>query len=174
MKEFLIAIRNKLQAVPGMKYVALWNNQFDLDEDQKHYTFDFPCAFIEVINDQPVKQLGDGVQLYDPLVVRIHIGHHELDAGDGTLEQNLNVMDLMQEVFAALDGFEPDMAVAFCRTSETRDYTHTNVYHGIQDYITNLIDDSKQVSTDGTEVEGGTIELETDVTYDPPPFLKKL
>ena len=70
-------------------FVDVWNNQLELAEQQQQYSFPLPACFIEVLNVQEPKQLGDGVQLYDQLIVRLHIVHEQLDAGDGTMERNL-------------------------------------------------------------------------------------
>jgi hypothetical protein len=82
-------------------FVDVWNNQLDLAEQQQQYSFPFPAGFIEVLNVQEPKQLGDGVQLYDQLIVRIHILHNQLDAGDGTMERNMDVFDLTQKHLSA-------------------------------------------------------------------------
>lgn len=151
-------------------FVDVWNNQLDLAEQQQQYSFPLPAAFIEILNVQEPKQLGDGVQLYDQLIVRLHIVHEQLDAGDGTMERNLDVFDLTQKTFKRMQGFEPDKASAFFRVNEERDYYHTNVYHFIQDYKTTYLDDSAQRSTDGF-----SINLTPKITaqYNPiKPFLK--
>ena len=166
-------ILTQLATVTGIKFQRMWNDQLNLDETQEQYSFPMPAVFVEFLNDQEIKQLGDGLQLYDNLIVRLHILHMELDAADGTMEQNLNVFDFMQEVYKKMQRFEPAQAAAFVRVSEARDYLHGNVYHGIQDYKTNYVDNSMQISTDGTTIDAGDVTLVPTVIYDPTkPYLK--
>lgn len=167
----MTAILDQLATVPGIKFQRAWNDQLNEDEQGKQYSFPSPAVFVEFLTPNEIKQLGDGIQLYDPLTVRLHILHWQLDAGDGTMEQNLDAWDFAQEVYKKMQKFEPDGAVAFVRSSEERDYDHKGIYHLIQDYKTNYIDSTVQESTDGTEIAGGTITPDLNVSYDPPPFL---
>jgi hypothetical protein len=171
MRQLLEDTLEHLGCEPNLfAFVDVWNNQLELSEQQQQYSFLLPAAFIEILNVQEPKQLGDGVQLYDQLIVRLHIVHEQLDAGDGTMERNLDVFDLTQKTFKHMQGFEPDKASAFFRVNEERDYYHTNVYHFMQDYKTTYLDDSAQRSTDGF-----SIKLTPKITtqYNPiKPFLK--
>jgi len=171
MRQLLEDTLEHLGCEPNLfAFVDVWNNQLELAEQQQQYSFLLPAAFIEILNVQEPKQLGDGVQLYDQLIVRLHIVHEQLDAGDGTMERNLDVFDLTQKTFKRMQGFEPDKASAFFRVNEERDYYHTNVYHFMQDYKTTYLDDSAQRSTDGF-----SIKLTPKITtqYNPiKPFLK--
>lgn len=171
MRQLLEYTLEHLGCEPNLfAFVDVWNNQLELAEQQQQYSFPLPASFIEILNVQEPKQLGDGVQLYDQLIVRLHIVHEQLDAGDGTMERNLDVFDLTQKTFKHMQGFEPDKASAFFRVNEERDYYHTNVYHFMQDYKTTYLDDSAQRSTDGF-----SIKLTPKITtqYNPiKPFLK--
>jgi len=171
MRQLLEDTLEHLGCEPNLfAFVDVWNNQLELVEQQQQYSFLLPASFIEILNVQEPKQLGDGVQLYDQLIVRLHIVHEQLDAGDGTMERNLDVFDLTQKTFKHMQGFEPDKASAFFRVNEERDYYHTNVYHFMQDYKTTYLDDSAQRSTDGF-----SIKLTPKITtqYNPiKPFLK--
>jgi hypothetical protein len=171
MRQLLEDTLEHLGCEPNLfAFVDVWNNQLELSEQQQQYSFLLPASFIEILNVQEPKQLGDGVQLYDQLIVRLHIVHEQLDAGDGTMERNLDVFDLTQKTFKHMQGFEPDKASAFFRVNEERDYYHTNVYHFMQDYKTTYLDDSAQRSTDGF-----SIKLTPKITtqYNPiKPFLK--
>lgn len=171
MRQLLEDTLEHLGCEPNLfAFVDVWNNQLELAEQQQQYSFLLPAAFIEILNVQEPKQLGDGVQLYDQLIVRLHIVHEQLDAGDGTMERNMDVFDLTQKTFKRMQGFEPDKASAFFRVNEERDYYHTNVYHFTQDYKTTYLDDSAQRSTDGF-----SINLTPKITtqYNPiKPFLK--
>ncbi len=155
MRSLYEDIINKLKELNELLHVDVWNGQLDQlgdDNGAPTYTFRFPCAFVEIENDQPSLQLGDGVQLFDPLLVKIHIGHEKLNDINGAIDQNLEVFDLKQTVYLKLNKYEPTNAVTMIRTAETQQYDHTNVYHFIQTYTTNYIDASAQESTDGSDV----------------------
>lgn len=174
MRSLAEAILAQLATVPGIKFQRMWNDQLNQDENGSQYSFPAPAVFPELLSPNPAKQLGDGVQLFDPLIVRLHILHVQLDAGDGTMEQNLDAWTFAQEVYKKFQKFDPDGAVAFTRTSEERDYNHKAIYHLIQDYTTNYIDSTVQESTDGTIIPGNTLEPIVNGEYDPSPFLKEL
>lgn len=174
MRALVEDINTRLGTVPGNQFARVWNNQIEGEEDiNKQYSIPLPATLVEFVNPQEIKQLGDGVQLYDVLIVRVHILHWQIDAADGTMEQNLDAYDFAQEVYKKLQGWEPDGAVAFVRINEERDFQHKGLYHLIQDYKTNYIDDSMQRSTDGTTINAGTVVPVINAEYDPiKPYIK--
>lgn len=174
MKQLFLDIKTQLLAkVPEVTFVQMWNNQFNDLEEGSVYSFPFPCIFIEFVNENEIKQLGQGYQIYDPLTVRVHIGHDFYNNTDGTMEQDLAVMDLKQKVYKALQKFEPTGAVQFIRYSESQDYNHTNIYHFIQDYKTNYIDSYRTEPVDGVQ-SSAPIYLDLTTTYKTHPYTKKL
>ncbi|MES2382616.1 MAG: hypothetical protein V4538_16325 [Bacteroidota bacterium] len=173
MKDFIKAILAQLETISDVKFVRVWNDQLNLDEQNKQYSFPMPALFPEIVNPDEILQLGDGVQLYEPLIIRIHVLHWQLDATDGTMEQNLDVFDFMDAINVKMNGFEPDGAVKFVRGADGRDYQHAGVYHAIIDYKTNFLDTSNQISTQGTTIGGGVIQPVLNVTYNPAPYLKE-
>jgi len=151
-KSFFIAIRNQLLTNTQLNFVQLWNNQLqDLKgKENNSYSFPLPACFIEFVAPSEVLQLGAGVQMFDPLIVRLHIVHeflNNIDDANGMLEQDLAILDLKQSVYSTMQVFEPQYAVMFVRVSETIDYDHNNVVEFIQDYKTNLIDNSHSDAT---------------------------
>lgn len=175
MNQLFNDIKARLQTkVPELKFIQMYNNQFLQIEDGTVYAFPFPCVFIEFVNENEIKQLGGGYQIYDPLTIRVHIGQDYYDATDGTFEQNLAIFDLRTKVFRALQKFEPTGAVQFIRYSESQDYQHTNVYHYIQDYKTNYIEQAMKEPVDGIETTPPT-DLDLTVNYNPiKPYTKEL
>ena len=141
LNNLYLAIKAQVQAeVPEVAFVAVWNNQLGDIESQQIYSFPFPALFIEYQAPAAVKQLGNGYQIFDPLIVRVHIIHEQLDAQDGTQEQNLDVFIHREKVHKALQKFCPDGAVSFVRSNEFPDYDHTNLYHYVIEYTTNYVD----------------------------------
>lgn len=147
-KDFFIAIRTRLLQQQNLKFVQLWNNQTEdlRSAENPSYSFELPAVFVEFVPPTDIQQLGDGAQIYDPLIVRLHIVHeflNNISDTNGMMEQDLDILELKESVFATMQRFTPNMAVAFVRVSETMDYNHNNVVEFIQDYKTNLIDDSR-------------------------------
>jgi len=174
MKELYLSIKARLELMAtDIKFIHVFNDQFNQLAAGESYSFPMPCVFIEFPNDQNLQQLGAGYQIYNPLTIAIHIGHNQLDAADGTIEQNLNIFDVKQAVYAALQKFTPTGASQFIRTSETQDYAHTNVYHFIQTYTTTYID-KQQTEPIGGVNSPAPLTLDLDVEYDPSPVTKTI
>jgi hypothetical protein len=160
------------------QFVQLWNNQLasmkEADTEASIlYSFSLPALFVEFLNME-TEQLGNGNQLYSNLVVRIHILHRQEDAGDGTLEQNLAVLDLRDAVQLALQNFRPAGASEFIRQRQQMDYNHNNVYHYTMDYGCTYIDflTNQPVSAVTINPLEQPITPVMDTSYDPPPFMK--
>lgn len=153
MKQLYLDIKIKLQEVPGFNYIGIWNNQVEAiqNRDPSDYSansWPLPALFIEIITEE-IQQLGNGVQIYDPVLVKIHIVD-DFYNGDN-MEENTRVFDYSKAVYQVLQKFEPNGAVAFVRTSEEQDFNHNNVYHFIQTYTTNYIEPSREEPVGFTE-----------------------
>ena len=162
------------------QFVQMWNNQLKkvsaLDREADIlYTFSLPALFIEFLNLE-TDQLGNGNQIYANLVVRIHILHRQEDAGDGTMEQNLAVLDLRDAVQLALQNFRPNGASEFIRRRQLMDYSHNNIYHYIMDYACTYIDSITSQPVYGVNIDPTEqpISPEIDTSYDPPPFIRRM
>ena len=154
-KQFFIDIRNRLLSNTQLKFVQLWNNQMEdlAGKENNSYSFPLPAVFVEFVAPSEVLQMGDGAQIFDPLIVRLHIIHeflNNIDDTNGMLEQDLAILDLKQWVYFNFQHYTPNNAVAFVRVAETIDYNHNNVVEFIQDYKTNLIDASHSDEAIGT------------------------
>lgn len=154
MKELFLAIKARaLSKLSGnqVTFVQLWNNQSNLLKATRKdtntgysdtYNFPMPAIFVEFQNVLPIQQLGNGVQVYDKLIVRLHIIHEFYDAQDGTFEQDLPALQLAEDVYKAFQDWMSDTVAAgvFTRTGEIQDYNHDNLYHFIQEYQTDYQD----------------------------------
>lgn len=177
MRALFTAIKDRIEdKVPEIKFIAMWNSQTEMFEDFEGNkgsmvdAYQMPCVFVEFQNDLQPQQLGQGVQMYDPLIIKIRLVHQQFDAGDGTQEQNFDVYDLKQKLYKYLNRFEPDGASAFVRNGETQDQSHTNIYNFVQAYVTNYIDNSAQGPVDGVTKEPPTelnITLSVEGSEDP-------
>src|ERR1039458_3020982 len=96
----------QLKTLTTLKMVGMWNNQLAWILAGKLELFGHPAAFF-AFKQSSIVQLGNGTQLYENLEFDIHILDWQLDAGDGTFEQNFEVFDLSESVFATLQKFQP-------------------------------------------------------------------
>ena len=122
LKDLYTEIRTELEAITGIKYVRLWNNQFE--RENVNEAFQFPCCLIE-FEPTECRDLLNGVQQYD-FIVCIHLGFESYKTED------IDILDLKQQVFIKLGNFlsTTNMFSIFSRESETQNFDHDN----IQDY----------------------------------------
>jgi hypothetical protein len=124
------------QTVP--LYSRIWNNQFKYEEQGKTYDYPKPAAFLEVINKAEYRTVGTLFQSCD-VGFKVHL-IHEFYNNDVTLEQDLLIFDLRDQIVALLSGVQVTACGPLERTGEYQEYDHTNVYHYIIDFITNFTD----------------------------------
>lgn len=154
MKQLYLAIKAQLQAkVTAIKFIAMWNNQLMDLEEGKNYSFRLPAVFIEFVSPTQIGGVGNNVQIYEPLEVKLHIVHEQYDAKDGTMDNNLDVFTLKQDVYKAMQLFQAANTSVFDRQSEEQDYDHTNIYHYIQSYFCAMVDNDMPLPIGGTEYE---------------------
>lgn len=149
IKDAINDLLTKLQAVNGSTsflYVRVWNNQFQLLDEGKTEAIPFPCAFVEVRVPNDYTTLPYGITQSD-VTFRIHIGQREEDAGDGTMGQNINIFALRDEVIKLLTNYEPTACSGLMKVAEEQDYSHTNIYHYIVDFICAFIDNKGDTRT---------------------------
>lgn len=122
LKDLYTEIRTELEAITGIKYVRLWNNQFE--RENVNEAFQFPCCLIE-FEPTECRDLLNGVQQYD-FVVCIHLGFESYKTED------IDILDLKQQVYIVLNRFASttNMFSYLSRESETQNFDHDN----IQDY----------------------------------------
>ena len=150
---------NALQQMPLFCHV--WNNQFDGEIDENgnsKYAIPLPAAMVDIVNPQPRAQIGGGITGGD-ITIRIHIGMEQLDAGDGTMEQNLVIFKLRDALITLLTDFQPTACSCMQLVSEEQDKSHTNFYHYILDFNTHFIDD-KSDQTKGQISYGPPVTLD--------------
>jgi hypothetical protein len=119
-------------------YVAIWNNHVERLISGDGYSYNCPAAFVELETSE-IHPLNAGITHTD-YIIRIHIVHNELDATDGTLDQNLNVFDYRDAVKVAFTNLRPTNFSNLMYYNEFQDYDHTNVYHYIVEFRAAFID----------------------------------
>ena len=170
MRTLYTLIKAQLALLTTIKHIAVYNDQLGLVDDRNSASYDYPAVFIEMVTDIPARSVGNGVQLYEPLDIRIHIVYQQLDSQLGTLDENLDVLDFKQTVYQNLQGFEPNGASTFFRVSEVQDYQHTNIYHYIVTFRTTYLDAAMILPVGGVPAVlplTGEIILSCDPTSDP-------
>ncbi len=143
MKEFFDDISARLtEFAPSVQHKAVYNQQYDniADNDpEAGYLFAMPAVFYDV-DITNIKQMGAGYQMIEPLILNVHIVMQQLDAQDGSLDQNLDIFALKNEVFLALQKFRPYQSGELIRISEEPSYGHKNMYVYKQTYQTAYVD----------------------------------
>lgn len=154
MRALYLAIKAQLLLkVPTINFIAMWNNQLQDLMEGKNYSFRQNAVLIEFVAPTQIGGVGNNVQVYEPLEVKIHIIHRQDDAGDGTMDCNLDVFDFKQQVYKALQLFQASNTSVFDRQTEEQDYDHTNLYHYIQSYMIAMVDNDMPLPINGTENE---------------------
>lgn len=138
IKQVALDVMTQLQTISDYRWVKMWNNQLDRMDDESGMSLPFPAAYVEFL-PQEWNALTLGVSQTD-LVIRIHVCHQQLDDGSGGFDQNLDVFDLRDKTKRAMTLFAPSNCGSMIAYAEEQDYTHTQVYHYILDFICCFID----------------------------------
>lgn len=149
------SIISQIKTNTAFKFVHIWNNQLQQLEDGDTYSFPFPNTFVEIVPPTGF-QVGQGYNVSD-LVIRIHIGHEEYDAGNGNFEENVNVFTYRDYIINLLTSFKPNNCSHLQKQSEQSDNVHTNIYHYTIDFICSFVD-----------TKGSIGEQKTFITKAPP------
>lgn len=116
----------------------VWNNQLEREKSGESYVYPKPAAFVEIVSPIGWQEIG-GNFLQSDLGVNIHIVT-ELYNTEGTLDQNLVVYDLRDEIMALLSQYKPTGCGLMRAMGEEPDYDHDNVNHYILTFACNFID----------------------------------
>lgn len=131
-------------STPLFKHIRVWNNQLELEraDPNNQLSYPKPALFIELANTSDIQQMGAGAQIYNDLRVRLHIIHeHYNEYTNGNIfDEDVKVFDIAQQLYYAINKYEPSGAVAMVRINEELDFNHDNLYHLVQEYATNLVD----------------------------------
>jgi hypothetical protein len=166
MKKFFLSLLKVLAAIPDVNNGAMpqvktcrkWNNQVAWLMDEhgaKLNLFEMPAVFI-AFKSGNITQLGNGVQLFEDFIFELHILKWSLDTGLGTFEDDLDIFDLKETIYLAVQKFQPGTQLdptdpnsnfsetgACIRIREQEDNSHYGVYHFIQTYKTTWVDDTR-------------------------------
>lgn len=123
---------------PAFQQLSVYNNQLQRLKDGSGYTFPLPAAFVELA-PAAYDELGIGVSTAD-LTFRIRICHEQLDATDGTMDQDLDVFDLRDLVKVALTMYKPTNCSYLFSSGEDEDHDHGSVYELVTNFSCSFLD----------------------------------
>ena len=146
------AIKTRLETISDLKYVALWNNQFEREEE--NVSFNYPCAFIEFSDISYLDDLN--LRQRCNMTVNIHIGFESYKTED------TSILTLKQTVNAVLHGKSIANQTRMLRRAETQNFDHTNV----QEYIIGYNVEGNDITAMNLPTEQATINT-LDITIDP-------
>mgnify|MGYP006266308347 CR=1 FL=1 len=158
--ETVQVVNNDGQTLPI--YTRVWNNQTELKKQGGTYAYPTPAAFVEwqFSNGIPI---GQGATSHD-VTFRVMIEHTQLDAVDGTFEQDLDFTNVVNKVHQALNRFKPANCSHLYRSGVQLDYNHDNTYLAVIEYSSHFIeltgsDEDSAIVTTQT-IESPTLELQ--------------
>lgn len=178
IKDFFLSLKTALLVPKGtdgksvIKTIRKWNNQLALlytDKGAKSNMFALPAVFPAFITGD-IMQLGEGRQLYNPLIFELHILHWQLDGGSGTFEDDAKIFDLKDTVYKAIQKFQPGLADennpagACIRISEQEDNSHRGVYHFIMRFATTYVDSQMAEPVNGVDWAPVPMPIEIDIS----------
>lgn len=118
--------------------VSIWNNNIELFENGNYTPTQTPCCYIEELPAPVTKFLGPA-DMRD-FNIRIHIVDWQFDAGNGTTDRNVEVMDWRDLTKTALMYLKLTYGGKLQQTDEEQDYAHKGLYHYIIDFKAALLD----------------------------------
>ena len=163
MKLLYQELRTQLEGNTSANHVRLWNNQISLSEQGEQIPFQTPAVFIDYPSIEWLS-VGKGVQTAD-LTIRFYVVFESFATSEN--EEDLDVFDLREEVYLALQDFKPTDAGKLTRISENTDITHTNLYVWQMDYVTKYTDTVAFYPRGSVTAEANTLVLDTDLIIDP-------
>lgn len=168
MFRFLIEdIINRVEAeLPEFKTVELFNNNFEKNTLGQNDVVQFPALYISFPEGTTYSDNGAGTQLSDELVLRFYIATQMPKGRASNNSTVLDLFDLKQRVYNVFQGYKTDGFNTFKRRYEETDEDKTNHYIFIQDWTTNILDDTKYVDGGGVEVTLG-LDIDDQVIINP-------
>lgn len=138
-KQIFTAIAGALAAIPGIKFVDLWNNQVQTLNGGS--AFQFNAVFIE-FEAVEWKQQNMGARR-GALAVRLHVvtravpthGHTDPKIGEA-----LAVFDLLDEINAAMQDLRGDNFSGFMLTTSATNHDHAEIVENVERYVCGVQD----------------------------------
>lgn len=158
-KDLYLAIKDRLiDKVKAVQHIRLYNNQFDRETVEEAWAY--PCVFVEF-----TQMLHEAVaynQQQGDFIVRVYVGFESLKTED------LEIFDLVQDIYVALQGFSGQLFSSLQRVEETQDTDHDNVIVWQIDFSTMVADCTSDPRADLQETTIATLEVNKQLDVDNP------
>lgn len=140
------------------QHTMVWNNQLDSLIDSDDYSIPFPSVLIE-LGQEGSTDLSLNYTAID-MVVRFHIIQDYYN-GDN-MSENLTIFELRDQIIKTFSNYQPCQGGFLNLRNEYQDYSHTNLYHYVVEYVFHYIDNTA-VKPDYYAPTGTTITIIPDI-----------
>lgn len=187
-----LALQDHILTISDVQNVRVWNDNVQKLIDGEEFPYQLDCVFVEFPDEIKWDQLGNGVQIVDPLELSFHYVTSFLDAGDGTEDQNLEIFGKTNALRNTLQDWMPTTVTipnttpgaknegfyskyagtygvpfgVFQRIGEMQDKSHGAIYHFIQKYLTTWVDQDRIRPVGGHTAGNLTYELDAVTAWD--------
>lgn len=149
------ALKARISTLQSLKYVALWNNQFERED--VNVPFNYPCCFIEFPAADYIENLQG--QQQGTMTIALHLGFESYKTED------TDILQLKQDLNQLVHGWSTPYNSRFLRRSEVQSADHTNVQEFIITYTMQGFDYSAS-SQPTTEANVNTLITNNDPILD--------
>lgn len=149
------ALKARISTLQSLKYVALWNNQFERED--VNVPFNYPCCFIEFPAADYIENLQG--QQQGTMTIALHLGFESYKTED------TDILQLKQDLNQLVHGWSTPYNSRFLRRSEVQSNDHTNVQEFIITYTMQGFDYSAS-SQPTTEANVNTLITNNDPILD--------
>ena len=118
-------------------WVAIYNNQPERERDGSGYNYKKPAIFIEPILADGLP-IGGGATSYE-LKFKLMLVHEHYNT-EGTLDEDLIVFDIKDNIHRALNGLKLANCAPLSQTGRIIDTNHDNLYMAVLEYSTHFVD----------------------------------
>lgn len=148
-------IKADLEAIIGIKHVALWRNQ--LERENEEQPFLYPAIFVEFLpSNYQDKGNKAQSQQYD-LTVRLHI------CFESYVDEDTTILTLVDSVWQTIHKKQYGTFGQLLRRNEDQNFDHSNIQDYIQDYATlgndNLTNTLVSHTVTTLDTSGSTISI---------------
>lgn len=182
---FLALQQHILSTLTDVQTCRIWNDNVVnlIDGNDSIYALD--AIFIEFPDEIKWDQIGNGVQIVDPLMIKFHYISAFYDAQDGTQDQNLEIFAKTTLLFNTIQDWMPTTVTipaggmydkyagtytvpfgVFQRIGELQDKSHGAIYHFVQTYNTTWLDGTRERPVGGFLAGNLNYELDMVVIWD--------
>jgi len=139
------------EGLPVFKNRAVWNDNVNRILAGKSKSYWMPSVWVEMQLGKEIN-LGGKLNGYDITFI-FHIVHMELDALDGTYDQNFNIFTYRDLIHKKFLSYTPVQCGAMRYAGEQQNYNHNNYYEYIIKYQSHYIDQTADPLLTGEQIE---------------------